>query len=150
MAMVEDEDGRKAATVTATAANAAEDDNNSDVEIEGMDMSEDEEPTIAEEEEDGGITVALATNSDDDDKHEKKDLEELEAARNERKDLLASELTKAKEAQRKAANPKRPCSKPTTEVGEETTSETPLNKFQYLVGQSEVYAHFLAGERIIL
>ena len=113
-------------------------------------MSEDEEPTIAEEEEDGGITVALATNSDDDDKHEKKDLEELEAARNERKDLLASELTKAKEAQRKAANPKRPCSKPTTEVGEETTSETPLNKFRYLVGQSEVYAHFLAGERIIL
>ncbi|KAL7543063.1 hypothetical protein ACHAXR_012376 [Thalassiosira sp. AJA248-18] len=101
----------------------------------GMEMSEDEAPPEEEDDNDGAAAAAAANDDNDEEhqsdiEHEKEDLQEIEAARKERMDLMAAELKKEKEVQEK-------------KEGEEGV--VPFDKFQYLVGQSEVFAHFLAG-----
>jgi len=67
------------------------------------------------------------------------DLKELEAAKKERMDLMAAELKKERELQEKEAQ----------KAGKTGDGEMELDvntKFQFLLGQSEVFAHFLAGE----
>ena len=118
-------------------------------------MSEDEEAPVAEAEEEDAIAVAFAaaktppaSNSAEDEEHEKEEIEELEAARKERTDLLAAELMK--QGQKKTAPKERMGSKSAVLVEGEPKRKTPVvgafDKFQFLVGQSEVFAHFLAGE----
>lgn len=106
----------------------------------GMDMSDDEaSPGVDDEEDDG----PAADPSDDDkehqredDEHQMEDLKELEAARKERSDLMEAELSpkKGKAGKRVAVE------------GDEEEAMTVQDKFQFLVGQSEVFAHFLAGK----
>ena len=103
-------------------------------------MSEDESPPA---EEDDFDATNLKTNDDEEKQHEASDLEhekedsqELEAARKERMDLMAAELKREREMQEKEKE----------RSGEEVGT---FDKFQYLIGQSEVFAHFLAGECIV-
>ncbi|KAL9180621.1 hypothetical protein ACHAXT_011074 [Thalassiosira profunda] len=129
--MADPEDERK------PAAGGGEEDDDSDVEMEGMDMDEDEEAA-----DDDALAADLApaaapANDDGEDheksdlEHEKEDLQELEAARKERTDLMAAEIKREKELQEKKE-----------QGGEEVAV---MDKFQFLIGQSEVFAHFLAG-----
>ncbi len=105
----------------------------SNMEIEGMNLSEDEAPPADNEEEDINEVKQLPQADDvSDAKHEKEDLRAIEAARKERADLMAAELEKKEKEMKKAES---------KEGGEVAA----FNKFQYLVGQSEVFAHFLAG-----
>ncbi|KAL3773005.1 hypothetical protein ACHAWO_003960 [Cyclotella atomus] len=102
----------------------------SDVEFEGMDMNDDDDEVEAvdeEELEDAAVTADDAEETIDDDvKVDEHEMEELEAARKERMELMAKELaSKQKE--------------------KEQSSSTGVSKFDYLIGQSEVFAHFLAG-----
>ncbi len=106
-----------------------ENDNDSDVELEGMDLEGDdgdaedsgdvdmeEEPTAAEEAE-----------TEDNDKLAHEDQDELEAAHREQKELMLAE-------QKKAA-----------EQHSNQSSASMAEKLQYLISQSDVFAHFLAG-----
>ena len=67
------------------------------------------------------------------------DLKELEAAKKERMDLMAAELKKEREMQEKEA-------KKAGKNGDGAVELDVSTKFQFLLGQSEVFAHFLAGE----
>lgn len=61
----------------------------SDVEMEGMDMNDDEEAVAEEEEEIGQEAEAIAEETQEDDvKVDEHEMEELEAARKERMDLM--------------------------------------------------------------
>ena len=107
-------------------------------------MSEDEaQPEEEELDEDIPLKSDSPTNdnNEEDLAHEKEDLEELEAARKERMDLMASELKTKKGLQEKVVAKK---SGDGGEEGEEGVQT--FDKFQYLIGQSEVFAHFLAGK----
>ena len=107
-----------------------DDENDSDVELEGMDLEGDdgdaddsadvdmEEPS-AETEPETEATEKLAHDDQD----------ELEAAHRERKELMAAE-------QKKAASQ-------FNETG--MSNATMQQKLQYLISQSDVFAHFLAG-----
>lgn len=115
-----------------------EGDEDSDVELEGMDMEGLDDANDADDDDDiNNDTAATAAIMDDsnhekeDIQHEQEDLQELEAARKERMELMAEELKREKELQEKQLQ------------GE--TAVDPNSKFQYLIGQSEVFAHFLAG-----
>ena len=116
-------------TEDAKMANA---DDDSDVEMEGMDLDGDEEVVDDEEsnEEDtadaADDTAAVASNEDGE-ALEAEDDEEVEEAHKEQQELMAAEAKKiaAPSAETKAAN-----------VGEQ---------LEYLLNQSEVFAHFLAG-----
>mmetsp|Transcript_18576 Transcript_18576/g.33600 ORF Transcript_18576/g.33600 Transcript_18576/m.33600 type:complete len:1152 (+) Transcript_18576:14-3469(+) len=142
MADTDNEDDRKPAAVAAAAATTTAEDDDSDVEMEGMDMSEDEEAPHAEEEEDedGKISPMRDEHHQSDLEHEKEDLQELEAARKERADLMALKTKdeKAKKQQGETGG---------EAGGEEKKEGAAFDKFQYLCGQSEVFAHFLAGSR---
>lgn len=124
------------------AAKMEEDETNedSDVELEGMDL--DGLDDTAHDDDDDDDDAAAATRDDspnhekEDIEHEQEDLQELEAARKERMELMAEELKREKELQEKQ---KMEASSTTAAV------EDPMSKFQYLIGQSEVFAHFLAG-----
>ena len=106
----------------------------------------DDEPTPDDDDELEDLNAAngaqLKTTNDDDDEqhqlsdmeHEKEDLQELEKARKERMDLMAAELKNKQEA----------------EAAAKEGEVVPFDKFQYLVGQSEVFAHFLAGELLYI
>ena len=72
-------------------------------------------------------------NENEDLEHEREDLQELEQARKERMDLMAKELAIKQAEQEK-------------ERGKNGGEVNEMAKFQYLIGQSEVFAHFLAGE----
>lgn len=114
----------------------------SDVELEGMDLDGlDAEAPDDEEDDEATDTTAAAARKDSPDhdqhekediQHEQEDLQELEAARKERMELMAEELKREKEQQEQAHI-------------DPTASIDPSSKFQYLIGQSEVFAHFLAG-----
>ena len=99
----------------------------SDVELEGVDL-EDDEPAG---EEDVAESEKLSSNADMDDdvdeELEHDDQDELEAARKERLELMAAESKKVV---------------PEPPVGGKASVEEQL---EYLLGQSEVFAHFLAG-----
>ena len=106
------------------------DDNESDVELEGMDLEGDDgdandsgdvdmeqEPT----------TTAEEADAEDNDKLAHEDQDELEAAHREQKELMLAE-------QKKAA-----------EQHSNQSSASMAEKLQYLISQSDVFAHFLAG-----
>lgn len=115
---------------SSTMAANKDDDNDSDVELEGMDLEGDdgdaddsadvdmEEPS-AEAEPETEATEKLAHDDQD----------ELEAAHRERKELMAAE-------QKKAASQ-------FNDTG--MSNATMQQKLQYLISQSDVFAHFLAG-----
>ena len=111
---------------------STKDDDDSDVEMEGMDLDGDEE---AEEEamddnddEEAAAPESAAENDAQVDKLEHEDHDELEEAKRERMELMAAE------AKQIAA--------PSDKIGGKASVEEQL---QYLLGQSEVFAHFLAG-----
>jgi len=109
-----------------------DDDEGSDVEIEGLDLEDDEEGE--EEEKDEGSTeetmqVDETTSENEDDEKtnelQKQEIEELEEARKERMELMAAEQTKIALGNQGAA--------------------TKEDRLRYLLAQSDVFAHFLAG-----
>ena len=117
----------KDSATTPVVIDKEENENDSDVELEGMDLEGDEgdaddsgdvdmEPVTAEVEAETDVTEKLA--------HE--DQDELEAAHRERKELMVAEQQKA------------------TADGD-TSSASMEQKLQYLISQSDVFAHFLAG-----
>lgn len=120
----EEEDDRK------QSAREEEETSSSDVEMEGIDMNadEDEEESAADddEEEDTG-TVAGTSNEEDNAviaALENADHVEIEEAQKERLELMAAEGKEGKEGMK------------------------PMNaqaRFEYLMAQSDVFAHFLAG-----
>ena len=57
---------------------------------------------------------------------------------------MAAELKREQDEQKKAAEKKKGGS------GKDGGEVVPFDKFQYLVGQSEVFAHFLAGKLYLL
>ena len=112
-----------------------------------MDL-DDDEPMAPEEEDDDEPTANLKDDDDEEEhqsdiEHQKEDHLELEKARKERMDLMAAELKREQDEQKKAAEKKKGGGKESGEV-------VPFDKFQYLVGQSEVFAHFLAGKLYLL
>jgi SNF2-related domain len=115
-------------------------DGDSDIELEGVDL-DDDVPMDEEEEEvaalgtnaDGGKRDNGEGHDDDDaaaveDEREHEDHDEYEEARKERMELMASE------AKQVAAT-----------SGPSFTKASVEEQLQYLLGQSEVFAHFLAG-----
>jgi SWI/SNF-related matrix-associated actin-dependent regulator of chromatin subfamily A member 5 len=120
-----------------------EDDNDdSDVELEGVDMDEDD-MNAAVDDVDANDDAAVNEREDspdhlqhekEDNQHEQEDSQELEEARKARMELMAEELKRERE-QQEAQLLKSPGG----------TTVDPNSKFQYLIGQSEVFAHFLAG-----
>ena len=115
-------------------------DGDSDIELEGVDL-DDDVPMDEEEEEvaalgtnaDGGKRDNGEGHDDDDaaaveDEREHEDHDEYEEARKERMELMASE------AKQVAAT-----------SGPSLTKASVEEQLQYLLGQSEVFAHFLAG-----
>jgi SWI/SNF-related matrix-associated actin-dependent regulator of chromatin subfamily A member 5 len=122
------DDGAPAPAAMATNTDGKEDD--SDVELEGMDLEGDE---AEEDGDDGAEDVEMSDDKEspaaidiDDDKHAKEDHDEMEEARRERMELMAAE-------QNEVAKPEM---EDKASVGE---------KLEFLLAQSEVFAHFLAG-----
>ena len=102
----------------------------SDVELEGVDMSGDEEMEDAERQSTAEHSHASDNNVSEPEGEvptelEREDHDETEAARNERMELMAAEAQKTMPTQSKAANM--------------------AEQLEYLLAQSEVFAHFLAG-----
>ena len=105
-----------------------------------MDMSEDEAPAEADEVDDDDAakdnsSAPAEEEHKSDEEHEREDSAEIEAARKERMALMAAEgKDKATASGGKGGEQA------------EGAKVDPNEKFQYLMGQSEVFAHFLAGE----
>lgn len=136
---MQDEDKKLPAATVGQPKLAEDDDDNSDVELEGMDMDEDDAGDDDDANDDDANAAIDADREDspdhlqhenEDKQHEQEDLQELEAARQERMELMAEELKREKEQQ---------------EEGQQLPDVDPNSKFQFLIGQSEVFAHFLAG-----
>lgn len=144
--MADNDDDKK---LPAASLKMAEDNNDdSDVELEGMDLdgldadAPDDDDDAADDDIDNDDDAANREESPDhlehekeDIQHEQEDLQELEAARKERMELMAEELKREKELQEKQQQ----------EQQQQSQQIDPNSKFQYLIGQSEVFAHFLAG-----
>ena len=137
---MQDEDKKLPAATAGQPKLAEDDDDNSDVELEGMDMDEDDAiPDDDDADDDANANAGIDADREDspdhlqheneDKQHEQEDLQELEAARQERMELMAEELKREKEQQDEQQLP----------------DVDPNSKFQFLIGQSEVFAHFLAG-----
>jgi hypothetical protein len=111
-----------------------EDDDQSDVELEGMDMEgvedEDDADGNNDVEMDGAVANDADAKSDENDTEalQAEDAEELEAAKRERMELLAAEKRKAAGGHLEGAK-----------------TLDPRDRFDFLVAQSDVFAHFLAG-----
>ena len=101
----------------------------SDVELEGMDVDEDEEQLGDEEEDDRIPQIAVASVAPPSPAVEKtlhdEELRDIEAARKERMELLAAESKKIQ------------------------PPATKQEQLDYLMAQSDVFAHFLAGRRTV-
>ena len=96
-------------------------DENSDVELEGMEVDEGEDEAVEEAVEESANAAAAADDVPDDDSEE---VHELEEARRERMELVAAE-------QKKLAAQQQPA--------------TAAERLEYILAQSDVFAHFLAG-----
>ena len=107
-----------------------EEEDASDVELEGIDMEGiDEEQEVDDDEDDTMEDAPAALEKEDEAEvsaRQKDDAEELEAAKRERMELLAAE-------QKEAAKQM------------ESDVQDPQARFAYLLSQSEVFGHFLAG-----
>ena len=134
-----------------------EEEEDSDVEMEGMDMNDDED-VVEDVEEDANVEEDAERGEQEELKVDEHELEELEEARKERMDLMCvciyclfavmfdviylilfylnRTINRAKELASKQKDQKR--------------SGTGTSKFDYLIGQSEVFAHFLAGELTVI
>ena len=111
----------------ALATNETGDDGDSDVELEGMDLGDDGEGDDNADV-DTNPTVSTSVEPDEEviDKLATEDQDELEAAHRERTELMAAERTKV--------------------AALTDDSNAPMeSKLQYLISQSDVFAHFLAG-----
>lgn len=121
------------------ATNAAEedDDDNSDVEMEGMDMDDDDEAEETPDEEDANNATtaaaaavpespskALPISKEKEHELEEEEAKEMEAARNERLELMQRERD---------------------QLQDQAAPKDAASKLDYLLGQSEVFAHFMAG-----
>eukprot|EP00980_Cylindrotheca_fusiformis_P018816 scaffold6276_cov138-Cylindrotheca_fusiformis.AAC.3 len=113
--------------------NPAAEEDDSDVEIEGMDLDGDdggvEEAEEATANGDGDPAEAAAVQSGDEETNDKlatEDHDELEAAKRERMELMEAERRKVAQAY-------------------DDTSASQEERLQYLLAQSDVFAHFLAG-----
>jgi SWI/SNF-related matrix-associated actin-dependent regulator of chromatin subfamily A member 5 len=113
-----------------------DDDDDSDVELEGMDLegADGDDDNDGDDNADADVDMepaaATADSSDDKETTDKlatEDQDELEAAHRERTELMAAERKQVAE--------------PADDDGEVSME----NKLQYLLSQSEVFAHFLAG-----
>ena len=102
------------------------DDDNSDIELDGVDMDDDEDVDMAEEDT-AVATSASAVPEEDEENMElaAKETAELEAARKERLELLKAEQDAMK-----------------SKIPAPTDTQSRL---EYLLHQSDVFAHFLAG-----
>lgn len=116
------------ARTTDAARKSPADDDDSDIELEGVDLDDDEpvEDDLAELEK---VSMANVEDNDDDiaDERAHEDHDEYEEARKERMELMASEA--------KQVSAPGPSKKASAE-----------EQLEYLLGQSEVFAHFLAGK----
>jgi len=109
-----------------------EDVSSSDVEIEGVDMDADEEEAVEEDEDEKASSNAdeaavVEENEEEIDALETEEINELEEARKEQMELMAAE-------QKKAAEDHKPA--------------TAQERLEYLLAQSDVFAHFLAGTKV--
>ncbi len=123
---------QKIAKTMARAEKIPEEDtnNDSDVELEGMDLEGDDgdaDDSGDVDMEEGPVSAAQDTAAEDEatDKLAHEDQDELEAAHRERKELMLME-------QKEVAAP-------------DTSNASMGDKLQYLIAQSDVFAHFLAG-----
>ena len=108
---------------------------------------EDETPGADDDDDDEYNAAALAAAANDDDamdEYEKEESQELEATKKERAELLEAELKRKSSS---ATGVTSSNDKTSGEEEEDTAAEAApvVDKFQYLIGQSEVFAHFLAG-----
>ena len=110
---------------------------------EGADANADSE----EDGSGGGDDTKVDSNDheEEDLQHEAEDIHDLELARKERMDLMEVELSSG-EKKGAAASVERKTMATDGKEEEEQEKLPPMEKFQYLIGQSEVFAHFLAGE----
>jgi hypothetical protein len=119
-----------------------QDDEDSDVEMEGVDMDADEEEKADSNADDGDddndddAAAALASpskpeNEDEISALETEETHELEEARKERMELIQAERRKAEQA---------------GVHGDKRTPATAQERLDYLLAQSDVFAHFLAGK----
>ena len=137
--MADNEDEKKLPAAAKMKEDDTINDEDSDVELEGMDLDGLDDTNHDDEDDDDIDNDAAAIRDDspnhekEDIQHEQEDLQELEAARKERMELMAEELKREKELQEKQ------------QQSTAATEADPMSKFQYLIGQSEVFAHFLAG-----
>jgi hypothetical protein len=113
----------------------------SDVEIEGMDLEgiDDDEEELAEETQKSGNADDLAAEEDDGDddrvtsKLANEDHDEIEEARKEQLELMAAEAKKVAQEQ--------------PLLTDDNSGKTSVqHQLDYLLAQSEVFAHFLAGK----
>lgn len=103
-------------------ANADNEDDSSDVELEGIEIDEGEEEVV---EEDAEETVDVTDKGEEDtDDLAVEEVKELEEARKERMELIASEQAK---------------------ISSEHPQASTEDRLQYILAQSDVFAHFLAG-----
>ena len=105
------------------------DDDDSDVELEGLDLEGDEEAADVVEDSEKLSNADNTMDEDEDISVEQRaheDHDEMEAARKERMELMAAEAKQIASG---------------TSMGKASVEE----QLQYLLGQSEVFAHFLAG-----
>lgn len=115
-------------------------------------VGEGADANAADSEEDGsggGDDDTKLDNNDheeEDLQHEAEDIHDIEVARKERMDLMEVELLSSGEKKAAAASVERKTMATDGKEEEEKEKLPPMEKFQYLIGQSEVFAHFLAGE----
>jgi SWI/SNF-related matrix-associated actin-dependent regulator of chromatin subfamily A member 5 len=102
-----------------------EEEDDSDIEVEGMDLDEEEEETSNTEDVATSDATSPDTADDEDETLAQEELKELEEVRKERQELIAAE-------QKKLA----------AEIPPKATAE---DRLKYIMAQSDVFAHFLAG-----
>ena len=136
--MADNEDEKKLPAAAKMKEDDTINDEDSDVELEGMDLDGLDDTNHDDDDDIDNDAAAIRDDSPNHEKediqHEQEDLQELEAARKERMELMAEELKREKELQEKQQ-----------QQSTDATEVDPMSKFQYLIGQSEVFAHFLAG-----
>jgi len=150
------ESASASASATLSKEDEEDEDSSSDVEIEGIDQEGDDEDDDDDDDDDDDNNDNNNNDDDDDDdddkdndddndKLAKKEAQELEEARKERMELLAAE----RKAITKTSNSHKNNSTTTTTSSSrdhtDVTKATKEERLQYLLSQSEVFAHFLAG-----
>jgi len=129
-AMAEDDDKKN--TKKPAEADDDDDDDDSAVDLEGMDLEDDDEQVVDEVEVSEKALNNADTMDEVDEIREHEDHDEMEEARKERLELMAAEV-------KEVAPPA------VTASDGRNNAASVEEQLQYLLGQSEVFAHFLAG-----